>query len=93
MWALFATTLNLALRWLKGRPLLASVFGALGGPLAYYAGERLGAVEMPHQASALLALAAGWAVLMPLLTVIARRYNGFDAPVGQRGKEDVVRVS
>ena len=35
MWALFATTLNVSLRWLKGRWLHAFLFGAIGGPLAY----------------------------------------------------------
>lgn len=77
MWALFATTLNLSLRWLKGRWLLAAVFGAIGGPLAYYAGFRLGAVDMPDMTNAMLALAIGWAMLMPLLMSLSQRFNGF----------------
>ncbi len=77
MWALFATTLNISLRWLKGRWVLAVIFGAVGGPLAYYAGYRLGAVEMVNTVEALLALAVGWAVLMPLLMMLSQRFNGF----------------
>lgn len=77
LWALFATTLNISLRWLKGRWLLAIIFGATGGPLAYYAGYRLGAVEMTDSVQALTALAFGWAMLMPLLMLLSQRFNGF----------------
>ena len=80
MWALFATTLNLSLRWLKGRWRIAVVFGAVGGPLAYYAGHRLGAVEMADPVAALAVLALGWAILMPLLSQLAQRFNGFARP-------------
>ncbi len=77
MWALFATTLNVSLRWLRGRWFIAAGLGALGGPLAYYAGTRLGAVTMPDQTQALLALAMGWALIMPLLLRLAQRFDGF----------------
>ncbi len=78
MWALFATTLNLSMGWLKGRPWLAVAFGAVGGPLAYLAGKKLGGVEMSEPALALLAQGLGWAVMMPLLLRLAARLNGFD---------------
>ena len=77
MWALFATTLNVSLRWLKGRWLSAALFGAIGGPLAYYAGQRLGAVEFVEMHSALLALLLGWALFTPLLMALSRRYDGY----------------
>lgn len=76
MWMLFATTLNLSLRWLQGRYWLSAVCGALAGPLAYYAGMRLGGVYMPDMQGALLALSLGWAVLLPLLTWLAPRFDG-----------------
>jgi len=79
MWALFATTLNLSMGWLKGRPWLAVGFGAIGGPLAYLAGKKLGGVEMSEPALALLAQGLGWAVMMPLLLRLAARLNGFEA--------------
>ncbi|MES2184234.1 MAG: DUF2878 domain-containing protein [Pseudomonadota bacterium] len=78
LWALFATTLNVSMRWLRGRWVLAALFGAIGGPLSFAAGARLGAVRFSDTPVALLALAAGWAVLMPLLVRLAQ---GFDAPV------------
>lgn len=78
MWALFATSLNLSMGWLKGRPWLAALFGAVGGPLAYLAGERLGGVQMPDPVMALGAQAIGWAAILPLLTLLATRLNGFE---------------
>jgi hypothetical protein len=77
MWALFATTLNVSLRWLKGRWLYAFLFGAVGGPLAYLAGQGLGAVEFVETRSALLALLVGWALFTPLLVALSRRYDGY----------------
>lgn len=76
MWMLFATTLNVSLKWLKQRPLLASIFGAIGGPGAYFAGYKLGGVEIPDLTTAMIALALGWALLMPLLMELARRLDG-----------------
>ncbi|MCU0975799.1 MAG: DUF2878 domain-containing protein [Steroidobacteraceae bacterium] len=78
MWALFATSLNLSMSWLKGRPWLAAVFGAVGGPLAYLGGAELGGLEMPDPVLALGAQAVGWAVILPLLTLLAERLNGFE---------------
>jgi hypothetical protein len=77
MWALFATALNLSLGWLKGRPWTAVLLGAIGGPLAYFAGLRLGAIEAADLPLALFVQGVGWAVLMPLLTWLAARWNGF----------------
>ena len=81
LWAIFATTFNVSLRWFKRRLALAALFGAIGGPLAFVAGERLGGVSFTDYPAALGALAAGWALLMPAMMLLAQRYNGFrDAP-------------
>jgi hypothetical protein len=77
MWMHFATTFNISLGWLKGRPLIAAVLGGTGGPLAYYAGFQLGGVAFPAPGPALAALALGWAVMMPVLLYLAERFNGF----------------
>lgn len=92
MWALFAMTLNLSMAWLKGRWALAAVMGAIGGPLAYFAGYRLGGVESASLALALGVQAAGWAVMMPLLASLASRLNGIDpepVPATAAGGRDV----
>jgi hypothetical protein len=76
MWMLFATTLNVSMNWLKFRYLLASAFGFFGGPLSFYAGHKLGGVELVEFKVALLAQAVGWAAMMPLLLDLAHRHNG-----------------
>ncbi|MEO6928960.1 MAG: DUF2878 domain-containing protein [Casimicrobiaceae bacterium] len=81
LWALFATTLNVSLAWLKRRMWVAALFGAIGGPLSFLGGARLGALVFDNQAAALVALAAGWALLTPLLLRIAIRLDGSAAPV------------
>jgi hypothetical protein len=75
LWALFATTLNESMRMLQARPWIAALFGAIGGPLAYYAGARMGALDLVQPAAMLIALAGGWAVATPLLLSLARRLN------------------
>jgi hypothetical protein len=76
MWALFATTLNVTLRWLRGRWLLAALLGAVAGPSAYWAGANLGAVRLAQPALALGALAVGWSLMMPALMALAARFDG-----------------
>ena len=77
LWALFAGTMNLSMRWLKQRLSVAAVFGAVGGPLAYYAGQKLGAVTFGHTQTTLIALAMGWGVFTPMLAYLSRKYDGF----------------
>jgi hypothetical protein len=77
LWANFATTLNVSMRVLRSRLLVAALFGALGAPAAYYAGGKLGAVEFIATGPALGAIAAGWFVLCPLLFAAARRLDGY----------------
>lgn len=76
MWMLFGTTLNMSMGWLKGRPVLAAVFGAIGGPASYVAGQKLGGIVFLDYSAAIIALAIGWAIFMPLLLVVADRYDG-----------------
>ena len=77
LWGLFATLLNISLRWMRGRWVLAIVFGAVGGPAAYYGGLRLGALEFGNMPAGLLALAIGWALLTPLLLALSSRFDGY----------------
>lgn len=72
LWLNFAATLNQSLGWLHGRPLLAALFGAVGGPLAYYGGARLGATETIPGMEGLAILAIGWGVITPLLFKLAK---------------------
>lgn len=71
MWVLFATTINHGLRWAKRSLWVASLAGLLGGPMAFWGGMNLGAVEFSHTAAALALIGVGWAVLLPALTLVA----------------------
>jgi hypothetical protein len=73
LWVLFATTLHISLRWLRDRVWPAALLGAMAAPLAYWGGARLGALQLLQPQLALLAQAAGWALLLPLLVALARR--------------------
>jgi Protein of unknown function (DUF2878) len=77
LWAGFVTALNVSLRWMQGKWLVAVLFGAIGGPLAYIGAERLGAVTLNAYPQSYLALSIGWAILTPVLLMLAKRYDGF----------------
>lgn len=79
MWVLFASTLNVSLRWLRGRWLLATALGAIAGPLAYYAGTKLDGVVISEPLFGFTALALGWAAFMPLLIRLSTRLDGMRA--------------
>ena len=76
MWMLFAMTLNVSMRWLRGRPWLAALLGLYGGPLSYVAGQAIGGIVLVNQFAALAALAIGWALMMPLLMWLAENLDG-----------------
>jgi len=87
MWMLLATTLNRSMAWLKGRLALATVLGAIAGPLSYLGGERLGGMQFVEIVPAIIFLAVGWATVMPILVTLADRRNGFRAvAVAQGGR-------
>ena len=68
LWIAFATLPHVSLAWLAPRPVLAALLGAIGGPLSFAAGARLGAVG-PGDSPPLtnLVLAVEYALATPLL--------------------------
>ena len=72
LWALLATTLNHCLAWTARPAWRAVLLGAVGGPLSYYAGQRLGAVQFGFGLwPTLVLLAVLWAGLFPALQWLA----------------------
>jgi hypothetical protein len=68
LWMQFATILPFCLRWLSRRYLLGSVLGFIGGPLAFYGGERLGAIAfLSPQLLHYAVLGIVWGLAFPLL--------------------------
>lgn len=77
LWAVFVTVLNVSLRWMHGKWLIAILFGAIGGPLAYMGAEKLGAVSLNNMPATYIALAAGWAILTPILLILSEKFDGY----------------
>lgn len=75
MWLLFATTLNVGMRWLRKSMIITAVFGAIGGPMSFLAGQKAGAVSFPDPAVSLAVIGLGWAVFLPLLVRYASRVD------------------
>ncbi|MBT0625659.1 DUF2878 family protein [Pseudomonas fluorescens] len=74
LWALLATTLRHCLAWSAQPWWRASVLGAVGGPLSYYAGSQLAGVNFGYgTAPTLVGLALLWALVFPVLHWIARQ--------------------
>ena len=44
--------------------------------MAFYAGAAAGAVNLNDPLVAMLAIGAGWAVLLPMLTTVAKQFDG-----------------
>lgn len=81
LWLALAATLRHSLAWLAGRPVLAALLGLVGGPAAYLAGERLGALAVADGMAALLLIALSWALAMP---VVLRAASAVPAAAGAR---------
>ena len=78
LWGLFAAQFNTTYRWLKKRLLIGALLGAFAGPLSFRAGAALGALQFVKPLPATVALAIGWACLLPLIIILSRRWDGVD---------------
>lgn len=80
IWAQFATLFHYALRWMAGRYLLAAALGALGGPLAYWTGIRLGAASFGSLPTlSFICLAIVWSAVTPTLLWLSKLFPDADA--------------
>lgn len=76
LWAGFTTSLNVSLKWMRHKYLIAILFGGIGGPLAYFAAQKLGAVTLTSTNS-FVALSIGWALITPLLLKLSEKFDGY----------------
>lgn len=80
LWAQLATTFRFSVRAVIVRPWTAVLLGGIGGPLAFIAGERLGAVTLlPPVTLAVLRLSIAWALACGAFSVVVRRVTS-DGP-------------
>ena len=66
LWINFAASIRHSLNWIRGRYALGLLFGGIGGPLAYLAGEKMGALVIHSPFGVVLA----WIVAMPLILLL-----------------------
>lgn len=80
-WLLLGTTLRHCLAW-SARPWWrASVLGAIGAPLSYYANAIFADLSFPHgTAPTLLLMGVIWAALLPVLHGFATLYSPDNRP-------------
>lgn len=71
LWINFATTFEYSLNWIQKRYLLAMSLAFFGGPLAYYSGSKIGAIEIYDPAIlSYIKIGVLWCVAMALLMFI-----------------------
>lgn len=74
IWVLFACTINHSLSWLKNRPVVAILIGAVAGPSSYFAGSKLSDVAFAEPLLQSLAIMVMiWALLLPLLMSLSNK--------------------
>lgn len=70
LWANLALTFSGCMRWLRNRFFVGALLGAIGGPLCYLAGARLGALHIDNERASLPAISVVWALAIPALQII-----------------------
>jgi hypothetical protein len=80
LWGLLAIALNVTMRWMKGRYLLAAVLGAIAGPASFVSGVKLGGAQFIAMTPALITMACSWALLMPALVWLSMHLDGVAVP-------------
>ncbi len=84
LWGELAIALNVTMRWMKRRLWLAALFGAVGGPMAFSAGVRVGGAEFIDRTPALVTLAVIYGLALPLLMWLSNRFDGVSVPEASR---------
>lgn len=73
LWIAFALLPRFSLAWLADHVVWAALLGAVGGPLSYAAGARLGATGVENALWTYGLLTLEYALAVPLMLMLARR--------------------
>ena len=78
IWFSFSLILPHSLKWLSNYPLLAIIFGAIGGGGSYFIGHQLGAVYLSSPLYlSLIVYCIQWAILVPAALWLITYTNNF----------------
>lgn len=75
LWINFTLTLNHSLSWLLERRWLAALISAVGSPLSYFAGQKLGALNWLQPEMLIMVTAVTWAIAVPMLLTLASHWR------------------
>lgn len=77
LWVVFAMTFDSSLAWLARRRTWFALFGAVGAPISYWGGARLGAVSFGDPLwPSILGISACWGTALPLASWLVERIRG-----------------
>lgn len=91
LWVGFAALLPVSIGWLRGRYVASALFGLVGGPLSYWGGMRLGALEPGELGlgASLFAIGLAWGVASPILVASIEAYRWVRRRTGERNETEV----
>ena len=72
LWAAFAASFPYSFMWLQKKYFLAFVLGGLFGPIAYYSGEKFGAIE-PISIIGIISLGVLWGISMFIMVKLSEQ--------------------
>lgn len=72
LWIAFTSSFSASFKWLEHQYLLAAVLGGVFGPIAYYSGSQLGAID-PISQQGLILVGLFWLISMPLMVWLSFR--------------------
>ena len=76
-WINFAQLVSVSLAWLKGKYAVAALLGGFAGPVAYWGGEKFGALKVAASfGRGYLILAVMWAITLPMLVYLHKNLIG-----------------
>ena len=75
LWVSFSTTFRHSMSWLRHKYIFASIFAFIGGPLAYFAGQKIGAINGTNTLSSVIAIGFFWALVFPSILYVLNYYE------------------
>lgn len=86
LWLVFATLLNVSLKWFQEHLLIAALCGAIGGPSSYWAGAKMShSAELSYDSLQILVVV--WLILTPTFLFLCRCLFRWEATDNNSGGE------